>query len=49
MVAEQPIYRDVWMRIREHLPKKAARPKTRAASYPSNCKVRALRSMTTRS
>ena len=32
MVGDQPTYRDLWLRIRGHLPKKAAAPKPSAAN-----------------
>ena len=40
MTGDQPTYRDLWLRIREHLPKKDARPMTLGGnqSSPSNCK-----------
>ena len=49
MTGEQPTYRDLWLRIREHLPKKGRKTDEVGArrSFPSNCKGRCLVSTAT--
>ena len=47
MTGEHPTYRDLWLRIREDLPKKGARPRPPAASCRPSCKAPCSVSMAT--